>query len=189
MKRAPRFAKPIAAVVLLASALVAAQVSVERQAAIVVRALSYDKNLGERAGDSVVVLVLSRHGDGASEALAATWVSALKPIEGVSVQNRPFKVQSAPWDPAVVKTLIEKSGVDVLLVCDGLQGDAAAIRALSRELKVLTVATSRAFVEQGMSLAVIAEGERNVIVVNLAASRLEGAALSSDLLKLAKLVD
>ena len=182
-------ARVLAGAVLLAATLGAAQAGVERQAAIVVRALSYDKNLAERAGDSVVVLVLSKHGDAASEALAGTWVSALEPIEGVSVQGRPFKVLSAPWDQAAVKALVEKSGVDVLLVCDGLSDEAAAIRALSRERKLLTVGTSRASIEQGMSLGVVAEGERNVILVNLSASRLEGAAFGSDLLKLAKIVE
>ncbi len=186
--RLPR-ARFLLGAVLLAATLGAAQAGVERQAAIVVRALSYDKNLAERAGDSVVVLVLSKHGDAASEALAKTWVSALKPIEGVSVLGRAFKVLSAPWDEAAVKAAVERSGVDVLLACDGLSDEAQAIRALSRERKLLTVGTSRASIEQGMSLGVVAEGERNVILVNLSASRLEGAAFGSDLLKLAKIVE
>jgi hypothetical protein len=175
--------------IVVVAAVAAAQASLERQAVLAVRVLSFDKNLSQRAGESVVLLVLSKQGDASSEAQAASWVRALKPIEGVSVQGLPFRVQGVPYDSASLRATVEKQGADVLLVCDGLADELPAIRALSRERKLLTFASNRAFVQRGLSLAVVAEGERNVILVNRESARLEGAVLSSDLLKVAVLVD
>lgn len=167
----------------------AAQPAIGKRAAIVARALSYDRSLGERAGDTVVLLVLHKAGNEASVAAAKAWVEAFGSLEGTVVHGLPFKVVSAPWDPVAVKAQVESAGVDALLACDGLEGDVAAIKSLARERHVLSAGSTRAFAEQGLSLAVVAEGDRSVIVVNLPASKAEGVAFSSDLLRLAKIVE
>jgi hypothetical protein len=73
-------------------------------------------------------------------------------------------------------------------VCDGTEGDLPAIKQTTRKRKVLTVGTTNAQVTAGVSVGVLAEGGKLQIVVNLPQSREEGAAFSSDLLRVARVV-
>jgi hypothetical protein len=54
---------------------------------------------------------------------------------------------------------------------------------------VVTLAGVPAYVAAGLALGVALRGERPHILINLAASRLEGADLAAELLKLATIVE
>ena len=58
----------------------------------------------------------------------------------------------------------------------------------SRAMRVTTVTGVPRYVESGLAIGVDMKGERPEIVINLAASRAEGADLTSHLLKLARVV-
>ncbi|MFL5494852.1 MAG: YfiR/HmsC family protein [Gemmatimonadales bacterium] len=61
------------------------------------------------------------------------------------------------------------------------------VAAATREHQVVSVTGVVQYVEEGLAVAVDAKGERPQIVINLAASRAEGAAFAGQLLKLARL--
>ena len=58
----------------------------------------------------------------------------------------------------------------------------------TRRLKVITMASRQDYVQRGLSLGVFAIDGKPTILVNLAASKAEGAAFGSDLLRLAKVI-
>jgi hypothetical protein len=60
---------------------------------------------------------------------------------------------------------------------------------VSRAAQITTVTGVPRYVETGLAIGVDLKGERPQIVVNLAASRAEGADLTAHLLKLARVVD
>jgi hypothetical protein len=166
-----------------------ADIPPDRQALILTRALSYDDNLRSRAGDAVVVAVLFKSGNQASESTADTTTRAFKALEGMKVQNLPFKVVKLAYtgkDP--LQSAIVAQGIDALYVSTGLDGDLASIRDVSRRDHVLTIGAREDFIERGMSLGVFTVDAKPTITVNLAASREEGAAFSSELLRLAHVI-
>lgn len=166
-----------------------AQVTVERRAAIMMRALAYDRKLGERVGDAVNVLIVFKKGDAASERSADEWAEALQGMAGLAVQGKALAVSRAAWNEAAVQALVQQSSGDVLLVCEGLTDAVPQLTALSHAQKVVTVGVTRTAVEKGLSLGVVAENERTVIVINLPASKAEGVVFASDVLKLAQIVE
>ena len=59
---------------------------------------------------------------------------------------------------------------------------------LTRKRHVITVGSREDYVKRGVSLGVFLASGRPTIMVNLSASRSEGAAFSSDLLRLATVI-
>ncbi len=161
----------------------------DRQAAILARAFSYDYSLKQRAGESVTLVLIYRAGNGGSESSADAWARGFKPLEGAKVAGVPFTVVRHAFESAEkLKGFAQEKGADILLVCDGLESDLSAIKEVSREKKLLSVATREPYLQRGLSLGVFMEGERHAIVINLSAASQEGVTFSSDLLRLAKVI-
>jgi hypothetical protein len=164
-------------------------VSPTRRAIILTRALAYDANLTARAGSSYTIAVLYRKGDPASERTNEEVMRAFKPLESVNLAGLPFRAVSTPFSGAApLEALVDKEGLDSVLVCEGLEGDLAAIKQVSRKRKILTLGTQEAQATAGVSLAVVKDGAKLQIVINLPQSREEGAAFGSDLLRIARVL-
>jgi hypothetical protein len=165
------------------------QVAPDKQAVILARALAYDDNLRTRAGDSLVVAVIFKAGQGASESAADTMVRAFKAIEGVKVQNLPLRVVKLAYSGKdALHAAVSGQGIDAVYVCPGLESDQGSIREVSRRDHILTIASREDQLNSGLSLGVFAFDGKTTITVNLSASKDEGAAFSSELLRLARVV-
>jgi hypothetical protein len=157
-----------------------------REAVILGRAFAYDYNLKSRAGDELVLAVLFNPQNASA---ADPWLESFKGLDGVKIQGLTFRVvRLAYTGAAALRTEVASQGIDILLVCDGLDGAVGSIEGLSRSAHLLTVAAKEAFVEQGLSLGVFETGGKTEIVVNLPATSQEGVAFSSDLLRLARII-
>jgi YfiR/HmsC-like len=160
-----------------------------RRAIALTRALSYDTSLVQRAGDEVVLLVLFKKRHPQSERTAEGAGKAFRQLQNLRIVGTPFRRLVAPFvDIGELEQLVQKEGIDAFFLCDGLEDDLPAIKQVSRRRKVLTLGYSEAQVRAGVSLAVVAEGAKMVILVNWAQSRQEGATFGSDLLRLAKVI-
>jgi hypothetical protein len=156
----------------------------DRKAVILVRALAYDNNLKARAGSSVVVAVLSR-----GEAAAEGMYRAFKALESVRVQDLPLRVVKLQYaGKEALHAAIGAQGIDALYCTPGVESDLAAVRAVSRQDHVITLGAREEAVRGGLSMGVFLVGGKMTITVNLPASREEGAALSSELLRLAQVI-
>ena len=83
---------------------------------------------------------------------------------------------------------MRETGVDTVYVCSGLDGSLADIKAVTRNRKVLTMASQEGHLQAGLSLGVFEINGRNTIIVNLEANREEGVAFGPELLRLATVV-
>jgi hypothetical protein len=174
---------------LAATALGEAPVAPDRQVLILTRALAYDGNLKTRAGEDLLIAVVGRNGNAASEEVASAMSKAFKSLGNVKVQG--LAVRAVQLGYASVNTLglaIESQGIDALYVCPGLEADLPAIIELARKRQVITLGSREDHVKRGLSLGVFAVDAKPTIVVNLAAAKAEGAAFGSDLLRLAKVI-
>ena len=158
----------------------------DKQAVILARALAYDDNLHNRAGDSLLVAVLFKPGsDGAADAI----YRAFKGLEGVKVQGLPLHVVKLAYSSKDgLHGAVSGQGIDALYVCSGLEGDQGAIRDESRRDHILTIASHEEQLITGLSLGVFMYEGKMTITVNLPASKEEGAAFSSELLRLARVI-
>lgn len=164
-------------------------VTPDKQAVILARALAYDDNLRSRAGDSLVIAVLFKAGQGGSESAADGMVHAFKALEGVKVQNLPFRVVKLAYSgKEALHAAVSSQGIDALYISPGLESDQGSIRDESRRDHILTIASREDQLTSGFSLGVFVFDGKTTITVNLPASKEEGAAFSSELLRLARVI-
>lgn len=187
--------RPCAAVQLAFALLVApahageAKLPAPRYALFVGRLLAYDANLLHRAGKSVDVAVLYKSGDAASTTEAEEMTRAMKAIELTTILDLPVKTCSvAVSDEATLEKAVLSRGIDAFLVLGGLEEQTALIKRVSEARKVITLGSTRAQVQAGLSVSVYLEDDKSKILVSLSASRKEGAAFSSDLLRLSEVI-
>jgi hypothetical protein len=174
---------------LVASVAYAGEVPPEKLATILTRTLSYDDHLTGRAHGAVVIAVLWKSDDPRSKASADVMVPAFKRLEHVHVQGMPLGIVQLAWEsPARLKAQLAEQGIDMLFVCPGLSSVVSQITTATRAAQVVTAAALPDDVRDGLSVGVSMEDSQSTISVNLAASRAEGAAFSSELLRLARIV-
>jgi hypothetical protein len=160
-----------------------------QQAVVLVRVLSYDANLKRRAGTDIVVGVVAKPGNAASQSAASAMVRAFRGLERVKVLGLPLKATQLLYStPAALSNAIESQGIDALYLCAGLDGDLGGILGVTRNRKVITMASAEEQLHKGASVGVFVIDEQPTIVVNLASAKSEGAALGSDVLRLAKVI-
>lgn len=161
-----------------------------RQASILTRALAYDRNMKDRAGDSVSVGVLYRAGNAASENCANEIVQAFRALEKFAVHGLPFKALRIAYDSGgSMKDLIRNEGVDALYACNGLDSEVDAIASIAQERKLITMGAREEYVTKTLTIGVFTIDGKPTILINWGESQKEGASFSSDLVRLAKVIN
>jgi|WetSurMetagenome_2_1015567.scaffolds.fasta_scaffold183858_2 hypothetical protein len=187
--------RAILALGLWASALLAAKAFAdpesqrERHAAILMKALSYDEKIKDRAGQEMVVAVLYRSGSGGAAEEAEAWRQAFAQLTSLYFRGLPVRVLKVPvGNTERLRKAIAQEGIDALFVLDVSKDDLSAIQKVARENKVLTMASREEQVAFGLSIGVFVIDGKNTLIVNLPASREEGAVFSGEMLKLARVI-
>jgi hypothetical protein len=158
----------------------------QRKAAVLARALSYERTLAERAGSTVDIMMVHAGGAGLDEAQG--WTSAFGSLSAVKVAGKKLATHTAVIGPEMTGALASGE-IDVIITC----GDIAAVLveevgSVTARNKVLSVGTRRSQVEQALTFGVVEEGGKLQMLVNLRAAKREGVRFSSKLLKLAEVI-
>jgi len=176
----------VIACVLATSAPARADVADDRRALVMLRVLAYDKQLSQRVGDEVRVVV-AYAGDDAGAAEGARWTAAFAKASKLKVNGRPVVIVAYRVDSAdgLARAL---SGSAALVACDGLTRTLAvgSIARLTRGRHVLSISTRESDVAGGLTVAIVPGKQRDEIVVNLAAAQAEGVKFDAGLLQLAR---
>jgi len=157
-----------------------------KHALLLAKALSYERRLAERKGSSVGIAILYAADNAASKASAQSWLKAFAALGALKVHGVPVEVVTIPFQRERVAELVRARGIDVLLTCEG--SPYAMVAALAREHRILSVADTRAGVDNNLSLAVFVHREKPLILINVRAAKAEGAVFSAKLLQLATLL-
>lgn len=164
-------------------------VPVAIQVPILVKILNFDRRLAERAGSTLVVGVLFQ-GHYRTSANVADEVCR-------SVQQLPagalgaLRISCVGIDLDAISTLdssLRRNRVQVLYVSPLRAVALGGVISASRAAQITTLTGVPRYVETGLAIGVDMKGERPEIVINVAASRAEGADLTAHLLKLARVV-
>jgi hypothetical protein len=161
----------------------------ERRAVILVRALSYDANLRDRIGQELVIAVLARKGHSGSEACSTTTRQGFAALGAPKVAGVPLKVIQLWYAGGeALSATVSAQGIDVLYPCEGLESDLPVVLEVSRRLQILTMGGSEEQVARGVALGVVFVESKPTLLVNITAAKNAGAALSSDLLRVARVI-
>lgn len=168
----------------------AAQDASVRQAALILRILSYDRNLTQRATDEVVILVAFRAGDSSSEAEHERIVTALNTIGRRTTVARMHAraVAVAFTNRTALEATARREHASAIYVCGGLSASISAISGVARSAHMLSLTGVRANLGRGLAVGFIASGSEVQLVVALRAVEAEGARLDATVLRLAEVI-
>jgi YfiR/HmsC-like len=177
---------------LLTTAPVVAQeiaVPVQVHVPLLVKILSFDRNLTARIGERVVLGVLYQRHYRTSANIADEVRRAAAELETTDTGG--FTVHPVAIDLDATQDLraaLARHQVTVLYVSPLRAVDLATVIAATRPGSVTTLTGVPEYVETGLAVGIDLRGGRPEIVVNLPASRAEGADLNAQLLKLARVI-
>jgi hypothetical protein len=168
-------------------------VPVSVQIPILAKILNFDRKFAERAAGGLVVGVLFQSRYRTSANIAAEVCRTLKELpSGTIGALSSLEISCIAIDldaTTALDSALRRIGVRVLYVSPLRAVHLEDVALVSRAAQITTVTGVPRYVETGLAIGVDLKGERPQIVVNLAASRAEGADLTAHLLKLARVVD
>jgi YfiR/HmsC-like len=176
------------AIAMFASRLAQADAADDRRALVMLRVLAYDKQLTQRSGNDLRVIVVYPSGD-AGAAERERWMAAFGKVRKVKVDGRSVVVAAHQFESGVaLDKVLDTLHPAALVACDGLlkQIAGAKLASLTRSRKVMSFSTREADVVSGLSVGVVAGKSRDEIVVNLGAATAEGVKFDAGLLQLAR---
>lgn len=167
-------------------------VPLDVQVQIMVKILNFDRRLPERAGGRLTVGVLyqgryrtsANVGGEVCRILMALPPAALGALESLPLACVPIDLDRTPDLAAALK----REQIQVLYVSPLRAVRIEDVVAVTRAGRITTLTGVPRYVETGCAIGVDMKGDRPEIVINLAASRAEGADLNAQLLKLARVV-
>ena len=167
-------------------------VPVDVQVQIMVKILNFDRRLPERLGGRLTLGVLyqgryrtsANVGGEVCRTLMALPASALGALDSLQITCVKIDLDNTPDLPAVLK----RERVQVLYVSPLRAYQLEDVVAASRDAQITTLSGVPRYVETGVAIGVDMRGDRPEIVINLPASRAEGADLNAQVLKLARVV-
>jgi YfiR/HmsC-like len=172
----------------MASQADSASVPLGLQVELFTKVAEYDKNLPGRAEGIVRVLVVTRDGAPESTSAAARILNALSGVSRIS--GLPHEDSSVPFtDAPSLVALCRDRKVGILYLTPGLTDADEAVAKALKGVPVLTVSASADGVPKGIVLGFDLVGAKPKLLVNLSACRNQGVQLSSDLLKIATVIE
>jgi hypothetical protein len=174
-----------------ASTLAAQEVAVpvDVQVPLLAKVLNFDRNLTVGAADEVVLGVLYQSRYRTSANVADEVKDAVRKLPGGVIGGRRVRTVAIDLDETMnLASTLTRQQVTVLYVTPLRAADLHAVAVACRASQVTTITGVPTYVETGLAIGIGTKGERPEIVVNLAASRAEGADFNAQLLKLARIV-
>jgi hypothetical protein len=159
------------------------------QVPLLLKALTYDRNLKSRAGEQARIAVIAPPKSGRSNATAELQASLDKlPGRTVNGLTVVFKEVSAADDAALEEGLRDGQWAAVYVMPGFSRADLAKVRRICETRRVLPVAASVEDLEQGLAFGIGVDGNRPQLVVNLPASKACGSDFDLALLQLSKVL-
>lgn len=158
------------------------------QVSLFTKVTDYDRTLPGRALGVVRVVVLTRAGSSESAAATNQVLDALAGIPRISgFPHEDLSVQFT--DAASIAELCRTRAISIVYLTPGLGDVAGALSKALTGIPVMTVSASAEGVRNGAVLGFDLISSRPKLMVNLPACRNQGVRLSSDVLKMAMVIE
>jgi hypothetical protein len=160
------------------------EIPVAVQLPLFLKVMSFDRQLSSRGGGTLVLAIAYQSGYRASaDAKEEAWRAASNIRE---ISGMPLSIVAIDLDREDAAAALTRGRVTLLYLTPVRGVDVKELGGVARAAHVTTLTGVVRYVELGLAVGVRLRGDRPRIVVNLAASRLEGAELGAELLKLAE---
>jgi hypothetical protein len=181
------------AIVVMASALAStaqADVRPSQQSVLILRILAYDRNLKTRAGNSVTIAVLYKQGDAESESANRSVGTAIEEVsKGANIAGLPVRVIHIPFtDQNAFEAKAAAERAAAVYVCPGLTAAIPNISAVTRRRAILSISANEGYLSAGLGIGLLMRQDKATVVVNLPATKAEGADLDAGLLRVAEVI-
>jgi hypothetical protein len=162
-------------------------VPVGLQIPLFLKALTFDRQLRVRAGSEILIAVVFQSGNRASVMAKDDAMRALGAVRD-SVDGLPVRAVAIDLDRGTLANALSRQRVTVVYVAPLRAVDIADLASAARTARVTTMTGVSEYTSRGIAVGVRLQGDRPKFLVNLSASKLEGADFSSELLKLALVI-
>lgn len=163
-------------------------VPVEVQYPLLLKVLTFDRNLKNRIGKEIVIGIVFQSNFKASYQLKDRLERVIQNSPIKTVEDIPIKLVAIDLDKTSLAEMIKQHSVDVLYVSPLRAYAIDQINNISRKQKILTTTGVPDYVEAGIAVGVGLKGTKPQLMINLPAAKDEGCDFSSQLLKLAKVI-
>jgi len=166
-------------VVLLSSPISGEDITPEEQADVLLKALSFDRNLTKRAPEGIHIAILYQD----DKSAVASLVDAFQKAGREGIRDLSVKATIIPFE-SVGKLLqtVEKEKINAIYIHSSAETSLSSIQQVTRGRKIPSLVGSKSMVERGAAVGVYRLGDALKVVINLRASRVEGLAFSSGIL-------
>jgi hypothetical protein len=163
-------------------------VPVARQAELLVRVAAYDRNLPERAGGTVRILILTNPDDADSRGVAAQMDAALRHYDKIA--GLPYEIATAPFPGGgAVAAKCKAEHLSIVYMTQGLDAKVAELVGALGGVDVLSVAALARYVSGGVVLGFDLVSSKPTLVVNLPQSKRQNVSFSAEVLHLMKVIE
>ncbi len=164
-------------------------VPVDLQYSLFLKILTFDRNLKDRVGEEIVVGIVYQKNFRESNSVKEEFTkvmdeSPIKAIEDIPIRQVPINLDNTGLDSTV-----SQMKIDILYITPLRAVKIEDITKVSRTKQLTTLTGVPDYVESGLAVSVGTKGDKPLIIINLPASKKEGADFSSQLLRLAKIVE
>jgi hypothetical protein len=164
-------------------------VSASKQAEVLLKVLTYDRNLGTKAGAELAIGIVYDPADRDSAKATDDFGSALFQYRGKTVKQLPVKYYTIEYTgPAELESVVKQKGISVLYLTPGNARHLTDIVKLSQELDLTTLTGVPDYVRRGAAVGLAAAQDGTKILINLKSTRAEGTEFEASLLRLATIV-
>lgn len=164
-------------------------VPAETQVPLLLKILTYDRNLASKSGTDLVVGVVFNSANRPSAVAADKIGTALYGMKGRTVKGRAVRWFTVEYTSlSDIESVIRSKGIGVLYLTPGLDDRVDGIMGLSRRLGVTSMTGVPEYVRQGISVGVGYSQDRPQILINLSSARAERSDFDASLLRIATIV-
>jgi hypothetical protein len=166
------------------------QVPVEQQVPLIMKILSFDRNLTKRVDKEIVFAIVYQKKFRKSLDTKLGFEETLDKLSLTKIDSLPIKFISIDiGDDTNLASVLDKSKINVLYLAPVKTIRVEEISEISKRLQITTITGVAEYSEKGMAVAIGAKGDKPEIIINLTAAKAEGINFNSQLLKLAKIVE
>ncbi len=162
--------------------------SIAVQFPLMLKILQFDRNLPSRAGSEIVVAAVYQGRYRASVRARDEVHRAASANPNPRVADLPVRIVDVDIERIDLKEALDSLDVDVVYLTPLRAMDIVSITRVTRELRIGSMTGVEDYVHQGVAVGLGVWQEKPRVLVNLDASKAEGADFSSRLLSLAQLV-
>lgn len=164
-------------------------VTADRQVPLLLKILTYDRQLEVKAGDQLVIGIVSSPTSLASAKARGDVEMALHSYLGKTVKKLPLDYYWQDYTNAEkLTTWIKAKHISVLYISPGTEKSLTAILKVSQDNDVTSITGVPDYVEKGVSVGIGERQAKPQILINLTSSKLEGSEFDASLLRIATII-